>query len=96
MTARAEMISQVTASRSEMCGVLLSYFFINFAQVTQVIILPALTETLFFSSIDSFFLLFLFLLRTNLRSNLNAFHKNLESTNLLNLRTTCLCNYCQS
>ena len=60
------------------------------------IILPALTETLFFSSIDSFFLLFLFLLRTNLRSNLNAFHKNLESTNLLNLRTSCLCNYCQS
>ena len=28
--------------------------------------------------------------------NLNAFHKNLESINLLNLRTSCLCNYCQS
>ena len=34
MTARAEMISRVPASRIEMCGVLLSYFFINFAQVT--------------------------------------------------------------
>ena len=28
------MISRVTASRSGMCGVFLSYLFINFAQVT--------------------------------------------------------------
>ena len=50
-------------------AVMISYFFINFAQVTagvgvfSWIILPALTETLLFSSIDSFFLLFPFLLR---------------------------------
>ena len=32
---------------------------------------------------------------THLWNNLlNAFHKNLESINLLNLRTSCLCNYC--
>ena len=36
---------------------------INFSEI----ILPPLTETLFFSSIDSFFLLFPFLLRTNVR-----------------------------
>ena len=38
MTAKAVMISRVTASGSGMCGVLLafvSYFFINFAQVTE-------------------------------------------------------------
>ena len=48
---------------------LLSYFFINFAQVTADVgvFLTYLTETLFFSSIDSFFLLFPFLLRTNVR-----------------------------
>ena len=62
------MISRVTASGSGMCGVLLafvSYFFINFAQVTEGVGVSALTETLFFSSIDSFFMLFPFLLRTN-------------------------------
>ena len=34
MTARAVMISRVTLSGSGMCGVFLSYFFNNFAQVT--------------------------------------------------------------
>ena len=28
--------------------------------------------------------------------NLNAFHNDLEAINLLNLRTSCLCNYYQS
>ena len=43
-----------------MCDVLaFVLFFINFAQVTAGVF-PALTETLFFSSIDSFFLLFPF------------------------------------
>ena len=37
MTAKTVMISRVTASGSGMCGVLafVSYFFINFAQVTE-------------------------------------------------------------
>ena len=39
-----------------MASQLLSYFFINFS----LIILPALTETLFFSSIVSLFMLFPF------------------------------------
>ena len=34
MTARSVMISRVAASGSGMCGVLFSYFFIDFAQVT--------------------------------------------------------------
>ena len=74
MTARAVIISRVTASGSGMCGVLgfvLFFFFHLFCASDcgswrfSKIILPALTETLFFSSIDSFFLLFPFLLRTN-------------------------------
>ena len=51
-----------------------SYFFINFAQVTTGVGVflrsyyqAALSETLFFSSINSFFLLFPFFLRTNVR-----------------------------
>ena len=58
MTARAVMISRVTASGSGMCGVLLSLaFFLG--------PFSSFNWTLFFISIDSFFLSFPFLLRTN-------------------------------
>ena len=64
MTARALMISRVTESGSGMCGVLLSFFFINFAQVTAGV---GVFLRSFFFSIDSFFLFFPILLTTNLR-----------------------------
>ena len=74
MTARGVMISRVTASGSGMCGVLAFVLFFHEYCASDcgswrfsLIILPALTETLLFSSIDSFFLLFPFLLRTNVR-----------------------------
>ena len=64
MTTKAVMISWVTTSGCGMCDVLqlLSYFFINFAQVTAEfgVFLRYLTETLFFSSIDSFSVVSLF------------------------------------
>ena len=70
------MISRVTASGSGVCGVLA--FVLFFHQLRNCasdcgswrfskIILPALTETLFFSCFDSFFLFFPILLRADVR-----------------------------
>ena len=61
MTARAVMISKVTASgRPSFCLI----FFINFAQVTAGV---GVFLRSFFSSTYSFLLLFPFLFRTNVR-----------------------------
>ena len=65
------MISRVTASGSWMCGVLAFVLIFHWFGASDCgswrfsyISLPSLTETLFFFSIDLFFLLFPFLLRT--------------------------------